>query len=55
LTIAVGDDINRAARAQRDAEDELLASLTTNQREQLRQLLLTLRDQFECLDPATSS
>ena len=55
LTSAGKKHLNRAARAQRDAEDELLASLTTNQREQLRQLLLTLRDQFECLDPAPPS
>jgi MarR family transcriptional regulator, lower aerobic nicotinate degradation pathway regulator len=37
-----------AARAQRDAEDALLAGLTADQREQLRELLLTLRD---TLDP----
>ena len=55
LTPAGKKHLDRAARAQREAEDELLTSLTSNQREQLRQLLLTLRDQFECLDPATSS
>jgi DNA-binding MarR family transcriptional regulator len=36
--------LDRAAQAQRDAEDDLFASLTNNQREQLRALLLTLRD-----------
>jgi DNA-binding MarR family transcriptional regulator len=36
--------LDRAAQGQRDAEDELFASLTDNQREELRALLLTLRD-----------
>src|SRR3954454_18124879 len=36
--------LDRAAQAQRDAEDELFASLTDKQREELRALLLTLRD-----------
>ena len=53
LTPAGRKHLDRAARAQREAEDELLASLTTKQREQLRQLLLNLRDQFECLDHMT--
>jgi DNA-binding MarR family transcriptional regulator len=35
-----------AARAQREAEDELFAGLTTAQRNQLRDLLLTLRDRL---------
>jgi DNA-binding MarR family transcriptional regulator len=35
-----------AAQAQRDTEDELLASLTKTQRAQLRRLLLILREQF---------
>lgn len=47
--------LDRAARAQREAEDELLASLSTEQREQLRQLLLVLRDRFESLEDAISS
>jgi DNA-binding MarR family transcriptional regulator len=34
----------RAAQAQREAEDELFASLTDEQREQLRLLLVALRD-----------
>ena len=38
--------LERAALAQRDAEDELLASLTKPQRAQLRRLLLILRKQF---------
>jgi DNA-binding MarR family transcriptional regulator len=36
--------LDRAARAQREAENELLAGLTTTQRNQLRELLLLLRD-----------
>jgi len=54
LTPAGRKHLDRAARAQREAEDELLAGLTTNQREQLRQLLLTLRDRFERLDDPPS-
>ena len=34
----------RAAQAQRDAEEELFAGLTSEQREQLRDLLIALRD-----------
>ena len=37
--------LDRAAQAQRDAEDELLAGLTKTQRAQLRRLLLILRGQ----------
>ena len=37
--------LERAAQAQRDAEDELLAGLTKTQRTQLRRLLLILREQ----------
>ena len=37
--------LERAAQAQRDAEDELLAGLTKPQRAQLRRLLLILREQ----------
>jgi DNA-binding MarR family transcriptional regulator len=55
LTPAGRKHLDRAARAQREAEDELLACLTTSQREQLRQLLLTLRDQSEALDHTTPS
>jgi DNA-binding MarR family transcriptional regulator len=36
--------LERAAQAQRDAEDKILAGLTTTQRAQLRQLLLILRE-----------
>src|SRR5215211_1628683 len=38
--------LERAAQAQRDAEDELLASLTDIQRDQHRALLLVLRQQL---------
>jgi DNA-binding MarR family transcriptional regulator len=55
LTSAGKKHLDRAARAQREAEDEFLSSLTTKQREQLRQLLLILRDQAEGLDHATKS
>src|SRR3954451_6613066 len=37
--------LERAAQAQCDAEDELLAALTKTQRAQLRRLLLILREQ----------
>jgi len=36
--------LGRAAQAQREAEDEMLAGLTADQREQLRDLLVALRD-----------
>ena len=36
--------LDRAAQAQRNAENEILARLTAEQRRQLRKLLLTLRD-----------
>src|SRR5215210_2153419 len=38
--------LDRAAQAQRDAEDELFAGLTDTQRDQLRALLLVLRQQL---------
>ena len=38
--------LDRAAQAQRDAEDELFARLSKAQRAQLRRLLLILREQF---------
>ena len=40
------EQLERAAQAQRDAEDELFAGLTKTQRAQLRRLLLILRAQF---------
>jgi DNA-binding MarR family transcriptional regulator len=46
LTPAGEQQLDRAARAQRDAEDELFASLTATQRAQLRELLLVLREQL---------
>src|SRR3954452_9662911 len=39
--------LDRAAQAQRDVEDELFAILTTRERDQLRELLLILRDQVK--------
>jgi DNA-binding MarR family transcriptional regulator len=44
LTRAGGQKLDRAAQAQRDAEDELFAGLTLTQRNQLRALLLVLRE-----------
>jgi DNA-binding MarR family transcriptional regulator len=46
--------LGRAAQAQREAEDEMLAGLTAGQREQLRDLLVALRDavgDVECHPP----
>ncbi|MEA2480004.1 MAG: hypothetical protein QOJ07_1926, partial [Thermoleophilaceae bacterium] len=37
------DHLARAAQAQREAEDDLFAGLTADQREQLRTLLVTLQ------------
>jgi DNA-binding MarR family transcriptional regulator len=42
--------LDRAARAQREAEDDLFADLSAEQREQLRELLLALRGRSESLD-----
>jgi DNA-binding MarR family transcriptional regulator len=44
LTPAGAQQLDRAARAQRDAEDELFAGLTSRQRNQLRELLHLVRD-----------
>jgi DNA-binding MarR family transcriptional regulator len=44
LTAAGNRHLDSAARAQKDAEDALFASLDDTQREQLRSLLLALRD-----------
>jgi len=46
LTATGGQKLDRAAQAQRDAEDELFAKLTDTQRKQLRALLLALRRQL---------
>jgi DNA-binding MarR family transcriptional regulator len=46
LTRAGEQQLDRAAQAQRDAEDELFAGLTLTQRNQLRALLLVLREQL---------
>jgi DNA-binding MarR family transcriptional regulator len=44
LTRAGERQLDRAAQAQRDAENELLAGLTPSERSQLRLLLLALRE-----------
>jgi DNA-binding MarR family transcriptional regulator len=44
LTQAGERHLDSAARAQREAEDELFAGLAAEQREQLRTLLIALRD-----------
>jgi DNA-binding MarR family transcriptional regulator len=46
ITPAGEQQLVRAAQAQRNAEDELFARFTDAQRSQLRDLLLTLRDQL---------
>jgi DNA-binding MarR family transcriptional regulator len=46
ITQAGEQQLDRAAQAQRDAEDELFAGLTAAQREQLRALLRVLREQL---------
>ena len=46
LTRAGERQLERAAQAQRDAEDELFARLTDAQRDQLRGLLLALREEL---------
>jgi DNA-binding MarR family transcriptional regulator len=46
LTPAGEEQLERAAQAQRDVEDQIFASLNEAQREQLRVLLLALRDQL---------
>lgn len=59
LTGAGERQLERAAQAQRDAEDQLLAGLTDAQRAQLRRLLLVLRDELEhnsaCASPDRQS
>src|SRR3954465_13473973 len=44
LTAAGRRKLDRAARAQREAEDAIFAGLTADQRNQLRDLLIALRD-----------
>src|SRR4051812_32001431 len=46
LTAAGKRQLDRAAQAQRDAEDDLFTGLTKSQREQLRGLLLILRERL---------
>lgn len=50
LTPAGERRLDRAAHAQREAEDEILAGLTESQRDQLRSLLLVLRDSLASQD-----
>ena len=52
LTRRGHQQLERAAQAQRDAEDELFAGLTDAQREQLRGILLVLREQLAPGTPA---
>jgi DNA-binding MarR family transcriptional regulator len=54
LTGAGERQLDRAAQAQRDAEDELFAGLSKAQRAQLRRLLLVIRDQLEHNSACTS-
>lgn len=44
LTVAGGSQLERAASAQRDAEDELFAALDAEQRRQLSELLTAVRE-----------
>jgi DNA-binding MarR family transcriptional regulator len=57
LTAAGEHQLNRAAKAQRQAEDELFVALTDAQRAQLRKLLLALSDHLaiEQQDPCASA
>ena len=59
LTRTGEQQLDRAAQAQRDAEDELFAGLTATQRNQLRALLRVLREQLTpeqttCASPGTA-
>ena len=55
LTSAGEQQLERAAQAQRDAEDEFFVGLTDANRAQLRRLLLVLRDQLEHNSACTSA
>jgi DNA-binding MarR family transcriptional regulator len=50
LTAAGKRRLDRAAQAQREAEDALFAGLTGEQRDQLRDLLIALRDSSVAVD-----
>jgi DNA-binding MarR family transcriptional regulator len=54
LTNAGKKQLTKAARAQREAEDVVFAGLDDEQREQLRRLLLTLRDSLTTAELASS-
>jgi DNA-binding MarR family transcriptional regulator len=50
LTEAGTRQLTKAARAQREAEDELFAGLDDDEREHLRELLVALRGSRTCVD-----
>jgi DNA-binding MarR family transcriptional regulator len=54
LTAAGDRKLERAAAEQRAAEDELFSALGDEQREQLRGLLIVLRDAAECSPPRSA-
>ena len=55
LTRAGERRLDEASRAQKETEDELFASLSRDQREQLRDLLLALRDGLAAESACTTS
>jgi DNA-binding MarR family transcriptional regulator len=55
LTNAGKKQLTKAARAQHEAEDVVFAGLDDEQREQLRQLLLRLRDSLATAEPPPSA
>ena len=55
LTPAGEEQLVSAARAQKDTEEALFASLDDEQREQLRALLLAIHDGLTDADPACSA
>jgi DNA-binding MarR family transcriptional regulator len=54
LTGAGRRRLKRAAKAQREAEDAIFAGLSADQRDQLRELLIALRDSREAASDAES-
>jgi DNA-binding MarR family transcriptional regulator len=55
LTSAGEQRLDEASRAQKETEDELFSSLSRDQREQLRDLLLALRDGLAAESACTTS
>ena len=53
LTAAGKRQLDRAAEAQREAENAIFAGLTADQRDQLRDLLIALRDSRDASDAET--